>query len=937
VLALAFLMVSHRAVAQSGIAGAVKDATGAVLPGVTVEASSPALIEKTRSVVTDAAGAYKIVDLRPGVYSVSFSLEGFTTVVRPGIELPANFTAPLNAEMKVGGLEETLTVVGGSPVVDVQSASRRDSLAREVIDALPTGRNFQTAGAVIPSVSMGKFDIGGNSAMQTGNTLMAAGSQANDTTEEVDGMGINSTLSTGSNVPVYMNDEAYEEHVYTIVGGAADTQTPGVKINLIPKIGGNQFHGGGFALFANSSFQATNITPAEAAAQGVLSAARLDKVWDYNGSLGGPIMRDRLWFFVATRDWGYNNFAPNAVLPDGSQAVDDNHLQAFNNRVTWQANPKNKITAAYDKFPKWRGHRNIETGTYDPAATYIQTVPLAYNAQAKWTSPITGKLLLESGASMNYYHYYLNYQDGLAASSANGVGAISQVDLNTNRTYAAARNTLDNWFAHYYLVSSATYVSGSHAVKIGEQYTWGWINTFQGANGDLFEQYRGVPGAGGVPTQVTVYNTPVTSHVDLNTDLGIYAQDSWTLKRLTLNPGIRFDYLNESIPAQTAPAGRFVPARSFPAMPDLPKWSDWSPRLGAAYDVFGNGKTAIKGSVGKYVQRDATAFASKYNPLTLSTDTRTWSGAVDAQGVPTGLGPSQNNRFGIAADQSADPNIRRPNQIVYNIGIQQEIMPRTAISANWFRREYHNNIATQNVLVPFDAYQTEYTPVTIPDPRGNGESIVVYNLNRAYLGLQKNLDYTSATNSRTFTGYDLTLSRRLTNGANFAGGVAIGHFIAVTCDVADPNQLRFCDQSQYDIPWYPVYKLTGQYPLPFKFRLTGVFQSAVGYSDTAFGLHDINATYLVTRTVIPTLVQTSVTVPLDPPGKYAYPRNNLLDLGFARTFKHGNVQYIPQLNVFNTLNANTVQSQVTAYGPNFGFVNTNMAGRLLRLQIQVRF
>ena len=129
-------------------------------------------------------------------------------MVRPGIELPANFTAPLNTEMKVGGLEETLTVVGGSPVVDVQSASRRDSLAREVIDALPTGRNFQTAGAVIPSVSMGKFDIGGNSAMQTGNTLMAAGSQANDTTEEVDGMGINSALSSGSNVPVYMNDEA---------------------------------------------------------------------------------------------------------------------------------------------------------------------------------------------------------------------------------------------------------------------------------------------------------------------------------------------------------------------------------------------------------------------------------------------------------------------------------------------------------------------------------------------------------------------------------------------------------------------------------------------------------------------------------------------------------------------------------------------------------
>ena len=245
VFVLALALMPREASAQSTIAGVVKDVTGAVLPGVTVEGASPALIEKTRSVTTDGAGAYKIIDLRPGVYRVTFTLQGFSTLIREGIELAANFTAPVNAEMKVGGLEETLTVSGSSPVVDVQSAARRDSLNRDLIDALPTGRNFQTAGAILPSVSMGKFDVGGSSAMQTGNALMAAGSQTGDTTEEVDGMGINSALSSGSNVPVYMNDSAYEEHVYTIIGGSADTQTPGVKINLIPKTGGNEFHGVG--------------------------------------------------------------------------------------------------------------------------------------------------------------------------------------------------------------------------------------------------------------------------------------------------------------------------------------------------------------------------------------------------------------------------------------------------------------------------------------------------------------------------------------------------------------------------------------------------------------------------------------------------------------------------------------------------------------------
>jgi hypothetical protein len=951
---LAFVLMSRAAAAQSAIAGTVKDPTGAVLPGVTVEAASPALIEKTRSVLTDGAGEYKILDLRPGTYTVTFTLQGFNSVARQGIELPANFTAPVNAELRVGNIEETLTVSGQTPIVDIQSTTRRDALNRDLIDALPTGRNFQTAGAIMPSVSMGKLDIGGSTAMQTGNALMAAGSQQGDTTEEVDGMGINSTLSTGSNVPVYMNDEAYEEHVYTIVGGGADAQTPGVKINLIPKTGGNEFHGSGFAIFANNSFQAANISDAERARQGVSAAARLDKVWDYSGSLGGRIIRDKLWFFESVRNWGYNNLAPNAFLPNGQQAVDDNLLQAYNNRLTWQVNPKNKFTVMYDKFPKWRGHRNIETGTFEPIATVVQTVPLAYNAQAKWTSPVTNKLLLESGFSMNYYNYWLNPQAGLAPGPTNPLGVISQVDLNnSNRTYSATRQGSDQWFAHYYHVSSATWVSGSHALKVGEQYGWGWINTYFFTNGDLYEQFRGVPGAGGVPVNVVVSNTPVYGRVLLNADLGLYAQDTWTLKRLTLNPGIRFDYLNESIPAQDSPAGRFVPARHFNAINDLPNWSNWSPRLGAVYDLFGDSKTAIKGSVGKYVQRDATSFASKYNPLGVSTDTRTWNGAVDALGEPIDLGPSSNASFGISVDQHPAPGIQRPFQIVYNIGATRELWPRTAISANWYRREYHQNIATRNTVVPLSAY----TEIDIPDPRNTGQTLPIYNLTGAPLGqLSRNLeDHNSPNNTRTYTGYDVTMSSRLPNGATINGGVSIGHLISSVCDVANPNGdgtglngLRFCDQTQYNIPWYPVFKVNGMYPLPYDFRFSGVLQSTIGFGtvDASFGGHDIGTTYLVTKTQVPTLVQPQVVVLLDPPGEYSYPRNTVLDLGIARTFKYHAVRLVPELDVFNVMNVNTVQSLVTTYGPNgmqlstgqwLGFSTTNLTGRLARLQLQVHW
>jgi len=289
ILLAAVALMPRADFAQSVIAGVVRDTTGAVLPGVTIEAASPVLIEKVRVSTTDNAGAYRLIDLRPGVYTVTFTMAGFNTFVREGFELSADFTAPLNVDMRVGGLEETVTVSGASPVVDVQSVTRREAMSRELIDALPTGRNFQTAGATLPSVSMGRFDVGGSTAMQTGNTLVAAGSRANDTTEEVDGMGINSSLGSSSNVPVYLNNAVYEEQVYTLIGGGADVQTPGVRINMIPKAGGNEFSGTAVAIFANTDFQAVNISPAEAARQGQTSAARLDKLWDYNAALGGRI------------------------------------------------------------------------------------------------------------------------------------------------------------------------------------------------------------------------------------------------------------------------------------------------------------------------------------------------------------------------------------------------------------------------------------------------------------------------------------------------------------------------------------------------------------------------------------------------------------------------------------------------------------------------
>src|SRR5262249_49566030 len=244
----------------------------------------------------------------------------------------------------------------------------------------------------------------------------------------LDGMNIQSSLSTGSTPAVYHNDDAYQEYVFSVSGGTAENQSGGVVINMIPKEGSNTVKGDGLALFTTGRFQSSSVS-ADQKAQGVTAPPQLDKTWDYAGSVGFPLRKDRIWWFSSFRNWGYNNFAPNALNPDGSRAVDDNLVQAYTNRVTMQLTPRNKITAMYDKLPKFRGHRNIENGLTDPKAAVVQRTPLAYDAQAKWTSTVSSKLLLEAGFSEQYYNYTLHYEpDVRTASQSPPYGDVSMLE-----------------------------------------------------------------------------------------------------------------------------------------------------------------------------------------------------------------------------------------------------------------------------------------------------------------------------------------------------------------------------------------------------------------------------------------------------------------------------------------------------------------------------
>jgi hypothetical protein len=388
----ALLLGSSAAYAQSSIIGTVKDNTGGVLPGVVVEISSPVLIEKTKSSVTDTQGQYRVVDLRPGSYTILFTLPGFATVKHENFELPSDF-ADSNAELKVGSVAETITVTGASPVVDVQTASRPQVLNRTELDALPSGRTIQAVGLLVVGVNLSAPDTGGTTALQ--QTYMSVhGATSGNVTVLVDG--VNMTGMQGS-VQAYWNEAMNQEVAYQTSAMSAEVAGGGVRVNMIPRDGGNQFNGTAFFNFSNSSLQGSNLSD-DLKAAGLTSTDKIDRIWDSNFSQGGRIVRDRLWFFGSVRSFGIWAPVAETFYADGTQGVSDEDQQNYLARLTWQVTPKNKFAAYYDRIYRFRGH-SMGAGD-DPATAAIKwTTPTTYDSMAKWTSTVTNRLLFELGFS----------------------------------------------------------------------------------------------------------------------------------------------------------------------------------------------------------------------------------------------------------------------------------------------------------------------------------------------------------------------------------------------------------------------------------------------------------------------------------------------------------------------------------------------------------
>ena len=346
------------AFAQASIVGTVRDASGAVLPGVTVEATSPALIEKARSVVSNGVGQYSIQDLRPGTYSVSFTLQGFSPVKRDGIELTGSFIATVNADLRVGGVAETITVSGEAPVVDVTSARTEQTIDGKTVTEIPTSRLYSSLTQLVPALNVQGNDVGGSQG-NVFSVFQIHGGRRNEGQVLVDGM---SGGYQGMGVSGYAPEVGTaQEIVFSLSGGLGEATTGGPQLNIIGKQGGNRFAGSFFINGSGSAFVNDNLS-ADQKSKGLSTPLKPIKLWDINPSFGGPIMRDRLWFFATYRYqmnrqsvaslWDNKNAGDNTKWtydPDFTkQSEDDGEWRNHSIRLTWQVTPRNKIVGWTD-------------------------------------------------------------------------------------------------------------------------------------------------------------------------------------------------------------------------------------------------------------------------------------------------------------------------------------------------------------------------------------------------------------------------------------------------------------------------------------------------------------------------------------------------------------------------------------------------------------
>ena len=934
-LVLGTILVSTPAAAQqTGIlSGVVHDAQGAILPGVTVTVTSTSLIGGARTATTGGSGTYQLTALPPGTYEVTYELSGFSTMKRGDIRVQVAQTTRLDVELAVGNLQETVVVTGASPVVDVGTTTTQTNVSKELFDAIPTGRNPWVMAGLVPGVVTGRLDVGGTEGMQQYN-VEAFGSADSQKSFSIDGLKTNWGGGSGGATMQYYGFEMYEEYNMQTASGTAESDVSGVYMNMVTKSGGNRFSSDHNFYFMNDSLQGTNVDDALRARLGLAAGQQtgaagnpVDISYDWSSTLGGPIKKDKVWFFGATRRWRLDQLQIGARNADGSQAIDDNRIENYMGKATWNAVADTKVSFMFNRNNKYRFHRRDTPFLFsEDKASVLQDQP-AQNYVAQINQVFGKAAVLDARVGRMWGVFPTRYQKEVTPNDIairdivrnTQSNAATEQSLNPNHRYQA--NATLSYFAQ-------NLGAGSHDFKVGTQLSWEKMQYDRIRNGDLFLETND-----GVALRAQIANTPVASDHRLQT-WSAFAQDRWVVGRATINYGARLDGVKAFLPAQASPAGTFVATRSFAETQLYDFNLNVAPRIGVAFDLFGKGRTALKAYYGRFYNQFGSEIAEAINPNARINVQVPW---VDRDG-DLQLDPGELNLTNFTGFTGVFPrmdgNATRPYSDEMNVGFDHELAPNFGVSVSYHRRQHRNGLAIVDLARPASAYTT--VSRTYADPERGAQTITVYSLDPALVTRRDRVITNVDVLESDYNGVQFSFNKRMSNRWQLLGGLSLqkhegfGHDGTFTdptssSDLNNPNfRLNRAGSAIFtDIPW--SFNLSGSYQLPYDLMFSGKFVARDGDP----------LRRLLTLAGLP---QGSETLWVQPRGvDRTETVNKFVDVRIAKRFALGMSRLEGSLDVFNLLNANHVLLMNEAIGSTLGRPSRILTPRIVRLGATVRF
>lgn len=872
----------------------VTDDQNAAVPGVAVTLTSPVLVAGTTTGVTDSAGANRFPSLPPGVYSVKIELQGFRTVVRENVTVQVGATVPLDLQLQLATVAETVTVTGSSPVVDTTSANTSVNLGEQLLQGTPGGRDiWSLVEYKVPSLLITRPDVGGTSGGLQG-VFNARGTTSQQNSSYLNGINVGDPAAIGA-AGFYYDFDAFDD--IQVSTGAHDITVPtsGVFLNMVTKSGGEAWKGRITTAWLGDATQTQNIDDNLLKYGFRPTTNAVDFVSDINVSAGGPLIKNKLRVFTSFRDWRVHVNVPAAF---STLVLDKTDITSGLLNANYQVSQNNRLTALYSRQYYKKPQRFL-------AATNLLVKESTSNEddvfdiyQLLWNTVVTQKLFVDARVGLNkiFFPTYLNTGEQTLLDSA--------TNIRTRNYFAGTERWRDRYQANatgqYYLDD---FLGARHEFKFGFDHAHSPVENRVTRVDDVDPTYSS---ATGLSQNVILYATPFFTKTAVDVT-ALYAQDSFAIKRLTVTAGVRWERLEGYLPEQSSPASRYFPnlQRSFPEQRDIVNWKTLGPRLSAAYDLTGDGRTALKAALGRYyyVIASGGGILDGVNPNANYQEQYTWNDLNGDRKFQ--LGEQSGTPVVTRVDPttiSVDPDYRRPYTDEFTGGIDHELFPALRVSAIYTYRSERDPQATSNPANPYDSFLTTRADAGRDGVLGTGDDGTFQFYNRTNATFRR--FFTNDRSYRqTYKGLELTATKRMSNRWQMVAGYTFARSRVKGLSVnEDPNTLinvtgplagqntNFNGQIG-DRPHQ--FKLTGTYVLPFyDIGVAGNFNSQSGIP--------------ITRQIaVAKTVGGNSTVNVEPLGSYRLPRRTTGDVRIFKTQRWGSREIEAAVDFNNVTNVNT--------------------------------